>query len=123
MKAGEAILFNYKTVHASMPNLSNEPRIAISLWVAEKNSKYFTNYLKPGTTNKLLKYEIDRAFYVKFSDKILSEMYNANKFLEDYKLVQEDNYIWKKLIMEELEGQLDRDNNYNKNNLLYFSVI
>jgi ectoine hydroxylase-related dioxygenase (phytanoyl-CoA dioxygenase family) len=94
MKAGEFLLFDNKTFHNSPPNLNNIPRVAISCWITQKDASFRIYYLKPGTKNILLKYEIDDKFYFKYDNTILSKMYDEGKLIDDYPLLSEEKYIY-----------------------------
>jgi ectoine hydroxylase-related dioxygenase (phytanoyl-CoA dioxygenase family) len=103
MKAGEAIVFNNKTFHASPPNNSNEQRIAIGLGFAQHEAKTVHYYLKPdGNKNKLLKYAIDREFFKKYDNARLSAMYEAGEVITDYPLMEEIDYIYPTFTAEEM---------------------
>ena len=121
MKAGEAILFDYKTVHASLPNLSNIPRIAISIWITHKDAKYCTYYLKPNVQNVLLRYAIDRSFYIKYSDGRLCEIYKNNGIIDDFEFIEEVEYKFNDISESEIKQTLVQQFSNNTVYLNYFS--
>lgn len=106
MKAGEVLVFDHKTVHASLPNKTNNPRLSLSLLVTHKEADFYNYFIKPGTTDRILKYKIDREFYMNYSNDRLVDMYNENKCLEEYQLLEELEYTNKQLTLQELEQRL-----------------
>jgi ectoine hydroxylase-related dioxygenase (phytanoyl-CoA dioxygenase family) len=103
MKAGEALFFDNRTFHASPPNTTDVPRIAIGLGFTQKSAEIRHYNLKPGTTDILLKYKIDADFFLKYDNAALSRMYDANEAIEGYELLGEVPYKWKDLGNEELK--------------------
>lgn len=81
MKAGEALIFNNKTIHASPPNITNQARLAVGLGFTQKNAELRHYYLKPGTDSTLLKYKITPDFFLKYDNATLSAMYANNEVL------------------------------------------
>lgn len=92
MKAGELLIFNNKVFHASLPNLSERKRDAIGLVYTQKKAEFRHYYLKPFTTDTLLKYEVDVAFFQKYDSVILNKMYENGQLITDYKLLEEVRY-------------------------------
>ena len=103
MKAGEALFFDNRTFHASPPNTTDIPRIAIGLGFTQKSAEIRHYNLKPGTTDTLLKYKIDADFFLKYDNAALSRMYDANEAIDGYELLGEVPYKWKDLGNEELK--------------------
>ena len=68
MKAGEALFFDNRTFHASPPNTTDIPRVAVGLGFTQKAAEIRHYNLKPGTTDTLLKYKIDADFFLKFEN-------------------------------------------------------
>jgi len=101
MKAGEALFFDNRTIHASPPNLSGMPRVAVGLGFTQKDAQIRHLTLKPGTDNVLLKYEADQAFFKKYDNASLSQMYRENKAIEGYRLLEEVPYTWDDLSADE----------------------
>ncbi|MFN8579244.1 MAG: phytanoyl-CoA dioxygenase family protein [Candidatus Sericytochromatia bacterium] len=125
MKAGEILIFDNKTFHISPPNVSNKERIAISSWVYQKGTDLRMYYLKPGTKNKLLKYAIDEDFYLKYDNTILSKMYDENKLIEDYQIIDELDYKYQDFSKNEMKKQIEskgnkRDNEFYNYMFQYF---
>jgi ectoine hydroxylase-related dioxygenase (phytanoyl-CoA dioxygenase family) len=103
MKAGEALFFDNRTFHASPPNTTDTPRIAVGLGFAQKAAEIRHYTLKPGTTDTLLKYKIDADFFLKYDNAALSRMYDANETIDGYELEGEVPYTWEDLTTDELK--------------------
>ncbi len=114
MKAGEALIFDNRTFHASPPNITNIPRLAVGLSFTQKNAELRHYYLKPGTKDTLLKYKITPDFFTKYDNGSLSKMYDAGKCIEDYELMGEVKYHWEDLSKDQMkERVLAAGNTYN----------
>lgn len=114
MKAGEALIFNNKTIHASPPNTTSAPRLAVGLGFTQKEAKICHYYLQPGTTNKVLKYAIDPAFFFKFDNAKLSRMFDEGTLIEGYGEPQVVNFEFENLTAEEFAKRMtDAGNTFN----------
>ena len=111
MKAGEALIFDNRTFHASPPNTTNESRIAVGLGFTQANAEIRHYYLKPGTENTLLKYKIDPEFFLKYDNSGLSKMYDEGKYIEGYDLVEEIPYDWEDLSADEMRVLIESAGN------------
>lgn len=115
MEAGEALIFDNRTIHASPPNISNEPRLAVGLSFTQKEAELRHYYLKPGTKDTLIKYKIDPAFFKKYDNASLSKMYDANQCIDDYEVISEQPFLWDDLSKKQFEERmLASGNQYNK---------
>ncbi|HKK76949.1 MAG TPA: phytanoyl-CoA dioxygenase family protein [Saprospiraceae bacterium] len=93
LKAGEAIFFDNRTFHASPPNVTDEQRIVIGMGFTHEDAQLCHYYMKPdGKQQELLKYHIDTAFFRKYNNALLCQMYDAGKIIEDYPLVEKLPY-------------------------------
>ena len=114
MKAGDALFFNNKTIHASPPNITNNTRLAIGLGFAQKEAQLIHYYLKPGTTDTLLKYTITPDFFLKYDNAQLSEMYEKGQMIEGYGEPEEVPYVFDDLSAEEFTQLIQNSGNpYN----------
>ena len=114
MKAGEALIFNNKTIHASPPNITNETRLAVGLGFTQKEAEIRHYYLKPGTTDTLLKYKITPDFFLKYDNAQLSELYDKGLAIEGIDEPEEIPYIFEDLGAEEFTKMIqDSGNQYN----------
>ena len=114
MKAGEALIFNNKTIHASPPNITNETRLAVGLGFTQKEAEIRHYYLKPGTNDTLLKYKITPDFFLKYDNSQLSELYNKGLAIDGIGAAEEMPYVFEDLDAEAFTKMIqDSGNSYN----------
>lgn len=95
MKAGEMLMFDNRTFHASPPNISNETRLAVGIGITQKNAQLVHYYLSPdGNKNKLMKYKVDESFFLAYDNARLSSMYASNQVVEGYGTPNELPYLF-----------------------------
>ena len=95
MKAGEMLLFDNRTFHASPPNITNETRLAVGIGITQKTANLVHYYLKPdGEKNKLLKYNVDEAFFLAYDNARLSTMFDNSELIEGYGEPEELPYVF-----------------------------
>ncbi len=115
IKAGEALFFNNKTIHASPPNTTKNARVGIGLGITQKAAEIRHYYLKPGTKDKLLKYKTDAGFYTKYDNPGLAKMYEAGHLIEGYDMVSEVPYKMMSFSKEEWIAKMESTGNvYNQ---------
>ncbi|MCO5233314.1 MAG: phytanoyl-CoA dioxygenase family protein [Chitinophagales bacterium] len=104
MKAGQSLIFENKTLHASPPNNSKVARIGAGIGITQKEAPLLHYYVIPGSEPQQLQaYHVDRDYFFKYSNKILYGMQAEGKFPEGYEkagTVINDPHICSK---EELE--------------------
>ena len=114
MKAGEALIFNNKTIHASPPNITNETRLAVGLGFTQKEAEIRHYFLKPGTNDTLLKYKITPDFFLKHDNSQLSELYNKGLAIDGIGEPEEMPYVFEDLDAETFTKMIqDSGNSYN----------
>lgn len=114
MKAGEALIFNNKTIHASPPNITNETRLAVGLGFTQKEAEIRHYFLKPGTNDTLLKYKITPDFFLKHDNSQLSELYNKGLAIDGIGSPEEMPYVFEDLDAETFTKMIqDSGNSYN----------
>lgn len=79
IKAGDALAFNNKTIHAAMPNSTTEQRVALGIGLTPTEATLYHYFLKPGTTNRLLKLKVEDDFFVNYSNQALFQMHQEGK--------------------------------------------
>lgn len=103
MKAGEVLLFDNKTFHASLPNTSNDVRLAVGVGITQSDSTLVHYYLKPdGKKNTLYKYKVDENFFLKYNNARLSAMHANEETIQDYEFLGEVPYNVENLTSSEL---------------------
>jgi ectoine hydroxylase-related dioxygenase (phytanoyl-CoA dioxygenase family) len=103
VKAGEVLLFDNRTFHASPPNTSNSIRLAAGVGVTQRDAKLVHYYMKPdGTFKTMLRYEVDEEFFLKYENATLSRMYDEGKYIEGYGEPVEVPYEFTKYSQDEM---------------------
>jgi ectoine hydroxylase-related dioxygenase (phytanoyl-CoA dioxygenase family) len=103
VKAGEVLMFDNRTFHASPPNTSNFVRLAAGVGVTQKDARLVHYYMKPDDTFKtMLRYNVDEDFYLKYENSTLSKMFDDNKVIEGYGEPEEVPYSFTNYTTDEL---------------------
>lgn len=79
MLAGEALVFNNRTVHASPPNTSGVTRIGVGIGITQRNAQLVHHYELPNSNGKVNVYKVDETFFIKVNNKKLSHFYTNNQ--------------------------------------------
>ena len=88
MEAGEALVFNNKTIHASPPNTTETARIACGIGITHKDAQLFHHYLVPGPEQQVEVYEIEPTFFHHYNNGLLSKMYDKGEKPQGLKVVE-----------------------------------
>lgn len=72
-KKGDAVIFNTKNVHYSEDNISNRPRIGISVVIVSENAELYHYYKRSRESKKIFCIKVDTDYYWKYSLKDLPE--------------------------------------------------
>lgn len=103
VKAGEVLMFDNRTFHASPPNTSDGVRLAAGVGVTQKDAQLVHYYMKPdGEFKTMLRYNVDEDFYLKYENATLSKMYDAKQLIEWYGEPVEVPYEFTKYTTDEL---------------------
>lgn len=120
MNAGEALFFNHRCVHASLPNTSTQDRVAIGISIANNNAKMVHFYLNPNKENSTLVYPSDKFFYKKYDNFILKRKYEEGKTIDNETIIDERDYEIHTFTNEELESKLKLLGNKKSNKVKYY---
>ncbi len=74
MKAGEALIFNNKTIHASPPNTTSITRLGVGIGITQKNAELLHYYELPDKETVEV-YSVNENFFKEFNNSKLSELY------------------------------------------------
>ncbi|MCW5906393.1 MAG: phytanoyl-CoA dioxygenase family protein [Chitinophagales bacterium] len=103
VKAGEVLMFDNRTFHASPPNTSNGVRLAAGVGVTQAGANLVHYYMKPdGEFKTMLRYNVDEEFFLKYENATLSRMYDAKQLIEGYGEPVEVPYEFTKYSSDEL---------------------
>jgi ectoine hydroxylase-related dioxygenase (phytanoyl-CoA dioxygenase family) len=84
MKAGQALVFNNRTFHASPPNTAEQSRIACGLGITHQDAEIEHYYLLPKQDRVLLeRFRVAPEFFYAYNNARLSQMHEQGKRPED----------------------------------------
>lgn len=106
MKAGEALIFNNKLIHASPPNTSEYPRLAVGIGITQEKASLIHYYKTPGK-NELEKYEVDKEFFYHYNNPKLSDLYKGGLSIEGYQKLETIPYTIPEWSKEEMEEKIN----------------
>jgi len=115
VKAGEVLMFDNRTFHASPPNTTAFNRLAVGVGVTQKNAQLVHYYTKPdGQFKTMLRYNVDPDFFLKYENATLSQMYDRGELIEGYGEPVEVPYSYTDYTSEELVAIIkEAGNAYN----------
>jgi hypothetical protein len=94
LKAGEAVIFNVRTYHGSLPNFSNQERPAIRIDVCNKNAPLFCYFLNNKSDGESMeKYRVDDLFYTRYPNEKLLEIYDNDEPFPDGNFIKSEPYF------------------------------
>lgn len=80
LKAGQALVFNNKTIHGSLPNYSGQTRVAFGIGVTQQEAALRHYYLLPNQEKPLMEaYEVAPDFFLHYNNARLKAMYEAGE--------------------------------------------
>lgn len=82
VKAGEAIMFDTRCIHGAMPNATPNPRVVAAVRITPQDAPLYQFFLKPGTTDRLLKLRISEEYLVRYRAPELCELYRRGSVPE-----------------------------------------
>jgi hypothetical protein len=94
LRAGEAVIFDTRCIHGAMPNATPAPRMAATVRIVPSDEQLFQYFLKPGTTNRLLKLRVTEEVLIRYRVQDLYECYKRGSIPEQCEVVGEiqDDY-------------------------------
>lgn len=88
MKAGEALIFDNRLVHASPPNTTGISRIAAGIGITQKDAVLRHYYQVPGPDERIEVYEVDQAFFPKYNNGVMSALFDQGRRPEKLKCIK-----------------------------------
>lgn len=107
LRAGQSIVFDNRTLHASPPNTTDKPRLAAGIGVTHRDAQLYHHYLLPGTEGmRVAQYKIEREFFLQYNNGSLSDLHNAGKRIEDWECVGEYTLELPRLAGDDLQQRI-----------------
>lgn len=116
MKAGEALVFDNRLIHASPPNLSDKARVAVGIGITQQDASLKHYYQNPNKENELEVYEVSPSFFNFYNNKRLSGIYDNGEFPSGLKQLESIKRNVPDFSKEEMEKLVENLNGvtYNK---------
>jgi hypothetical protein len=86
VRAGDAIAFDTRVIHASLPNLGSQPRMAAAIGLTPAPAVLHHYFLEPGTSDSVLKLEVTRDFFIRHTNADLQALWCAGRIPEGAKV-------------------------------------
>jgi ectoine hydroxylase-related dioxygenase (phytanoyl-CoA dioxygenase family) len=115
VKAGDALIFNNKTVHAAFPNTTDKDRIAIGIGITPHPAVLHHYYLNPTNNKKIYKLTVDEGFFYTYNNDMLRETYNKKKLPNYTHIVTELDYTPTMFSIEEMIRNMEYHENLSNN--------
>jgi len=115
VKAGEVLMFDNRTFHASPPNTTDSIRLAAGVGITQKDAQLVHYYMKPdGQFKTMLRYNVDPDFFLRYENSTLAQMFDRGETIEGYGEPVEVPYEFTDYTAEELVAIIkDAGNEYN----------
>jgi Phytanoyl-CoA dioxygenase (PhyH) len=108
VRAGDALAFNNRTIHAAMPNTTEEQRIALGIGMTPAQADLYHYFLKPGTADRLLKLKVEDEFFVRYSNQALFDLYQQGKTPDYCQVEDELEYRFTPLSPDDMSAMCER---------------
>ncbi|MEI6021699.1 MAG: phytanoyl-CoA dioxygenase family protein, partial [Bacteroidota bacterium] len=106
MRAGEALIFDNRTIHASPTNHSDEARIGAGIGITQKEAPLLHFYQSPGPEEIVNVYEVEDGFFSQYNNAKFSSMYNAGESPSNLKRVHQFKKNSPILSSQEMEAMI-----------------
>ena len=85
LKAGEALIYDSKTIHGSSANLTKYPRIAVAICLTFEIANLYHWYLSPeDNSDTIIKYKVNENFFSIFNNDKLYEYYTMKQYPDKF---------------------------------------
>ena len=119
LKAGQALVFNNRTFHASPPNSSDQPRIAFGLGITHRDAELQHYYLLPKQERMLLeRFAVNSDFFYVYNNARLSAMNKSGERPQDLNSTGIFEYTCKHYSAPELVELMESAGNVRNDELL-----
>lgn len=112
MKAGQAVVFNNQTLHASLPNTKDETRVAFGLGITHRNAELRHFYLLPNQEKaRVHRYEVQPEFFCSYNNARLSTMHENGEQPHDLNSTGLFEYTCKRYDDQQLHEMIEAAGN------------
>jgi ectoine hydroxylase-related dioxygenase (phytanoyl-CoA dioxygenase family) len=119
MKAGQALVFDNRTFHASLPNTAGTSRIAFGLGITHHDAQIQHVYLLPKQERALIeRYDIDTKFFFAYNNARLSAMHTKGEKPADLNCTGLFEYTHKDYETPELVKMIEAAGNVRNDELV-----
>lgn len=108
LKAGEAVLWNHKTLHGSVGNSTDEDRLVAGLSILPKDADKQIHFQIPNGNGEVSILKVDEGFYGRHNSTSLHGHFKDGTFPEGLEPVETYQPFMKKFSAENLAKALDR---------------
>lgn len=119
IKAGQALVFNNRTFHASLPNNGDETRIAFGLGITHQSAALQHFYLLPNQQKVLVeRYEVNPNFFYDYNNARLSGMHERGERPQDLNSTGLFKYTYKHYDTRQLVEMIEAAGNVRNEELV-----
>jgi hypothetical protein len=83
LKAGDAVAFDNRTIHAAPPNLTRTNRTAVAIGMTPREAPLYHYYLLPAGDlpgpRRIAKFKVDQQFFHRYSVALLRKLYEKGE--------------------------------------------
>ena len=87
LRAGEAVVFDNRTIHGATPNRTDQLRLAVAIGMTPREAQLYHYFLLPqslrGSCRRLAKLKVDCGFFERNTVASLKKLYDANQMPGD----------------------------------------
>lgn len=126
LSAGQAIIFDNRLIHASTPNLNANARIAVGIGITQNDAQLLHYYEDPQSAGvKMECYEVNKEFFYKWNNNNLSDLYQQNQVIPEYKKKEVVKIDRQDLNKEQMERKIKNLEGveYNKSLMDYLETL
>ncbi|RED92309.1 phytanoyl-CoA dioxygenase family protein [Marinoscillum furvescens] len=120
VKAGEALIFNNKTIHAALPNSGSFPRLAVGIGITPADAPLHHYFLNPENEKELLQLRVNESFYMTYNNDDLYQLYQVSKLPNGVEVtgrvpVNRESYPSEEKLLASIATHGNVKNNYSLN--------
>jgi ectoine hydroxylase-related dioxygenase (phytanoyl-CoA dioxygenase family) len=119
MKAGQALIFNNRTLHASLPNTKDQTRVSFGLGITHRSAALRHYYLLPKQEKPLVQqYEVSPEFFCNYNNARLSDMHTSGEQPRDLNSTGLFHYTCKRYDTQQLQDLIEAAGNVRNESLV-----